>query len=467
MVRVRIAPAPTGFFHVGTARTALYNWLFARKNHGKFILRIEDTDVKRSTSEMVDVIIESLKWLGLDWDEGPIFQSERLAIYRKYAEELLDKGLVYPCYCTREELQARSREGTWGYDRRCLSLTEEEKLKFEREGRPKAFRFCVPEGKTSFFDEIHGWIEKDNSDIEDFVILKSDGTPTYNLACVVDDAQLGITHVIRGDDHIPNTPKQIMLYEALGLKPPKFAHLPLILGEDRSKFSKRHGCVAVTEYREQGYLSDALVNFLALLGWSPGDDREIMSREELISAFSLQRVIKRGAIFDTKKLLWMNGEYINRLDSETLLKEVSVFLIKEHLLDRESLERKRSWVMSVLNLLKSRAKLLSDFPRMGDYFFTEEYSVDEEGMSKYIDKSTIQRLLLVKEKLVRLASFTKEDTEKAVRELAAELDIKAAMLIHPIRVAVTGKQAGPGLFEILEVLGKNRVVSRIERFVAP
>lgn len=472
MIRVRIAPSPTGFFHVGTARTALYNWLFAKRNKGEFILRIEDTDVERSTKEMVDVILESLKWLGLDWDEGPIFQSQRLDIYKKFADELLGKGFVYPCYCTSEELEERKREvekkkGARGYDRRCISLSEKEKLRFEREGRPKALRFFVPEGKTSFHDEIHGQVEKENSEIEDFVILKSDGTPTYNLAVVVDDSEMGITHVIRGDDHIPNTPKQVMLYQALGIAPPKFVHLPLILGEDRAKFSKRHGCVAVTEYREQGYLRDALVNFLALLGWSPGDDREIMNRGELISAFSLRRVIRGGAVFDTKKLLWMNGEYINRLDSDELLEKTNPFLTKKGLLDKDSIQQKKSFVTNALNLMKSRVKVLSDFPILGDYFFTENYSIDDEGVSKYIDKSAIQRLLLVKEKFAKLSSFTKEETELVVRESAAELDIKAALLIHPLRVVVTGKLVGPGLFEILEVLGKERVVSRIERFVAP
>jgi len=472
MVRVRIAPSPTGFFHVGTARTALYNWLFARRNRGTFILRIEDTDVERSTEKMVDVIIESLQWLGLDWDEGPILQSERLNLYRKHAEKLVEKGAAYPCYCTDDELKARRREvakkkGVRGYDRKCWSLSEEEKLKFESEGRPRALRFFVPEGKTSFYDEIHGEIERENSEIEDFVILKSDGRPTYNLAVVVDDSEMGITHVIRGDDHIPNTPKQVMLYRALDITPPKFVHLPLILGEDRAKFSKRHGCVAVTEYKEQGYLRDALVNFLALLGWSPGDDREIMTRDELISAFSLDRVIKGGAVFDMKKLVWINGEYISRLDSRTLLEKVRPFLLRQHVVDEDSLTKQESYFIRALDCMKSRVKVLSDFPKLGDYFFTEDYAIDEEGVSKYVDKSAIQRLSLVKEKFVTLSSFTKEATERVVRESAAELDIKAALLIHPIRVVVTGKLVGPGLFEILEVLGKERVVNRIDRFLAP
>ena len=472
MVRVRIAPSPTGLFHVGTARTALYNWLFARRNKGTFVLRIEDTDVKRSTKKMVDVILESLKWLGLDWDEGPIYQSERLHLYREYAEKLVTRGAAYPCYCTDEELKARRKEiakkkGVRGYDRKCWGLREEEKLKFEEEGRPKALRFFVPQGKTGWSDEIHGKIEKENSEIDDFVILKSDGRPTYNLAVVVDDAEMGMTHVIRGDDHIANTPKQLMVYKALGITPPKFAHLPLILGEDRSKFSKRHGSVAVTDYKEQGYMPDALVNFLALLGWSPGDDRELMTREELISAFSLERVIKRGAIFDMKKLLWLNGEYIARLSPEELLEEASPWLLKEGLVDEESLWEQRTYIMSALELMKSRIKVLRDFARLGDYFFTKNFSIEEEAMTQCVDKEAIQRLSLVKEKLAGLSSFTKEETERVVRELAAELGIKAALLIHPIRLSVTGKKAGPGLFEILEVLGQERVVTRIGRFVAP
>ena len=281
-IRVRIAPSPTGYLHVGTAHTALYNWLFARKNGGKFILRIEDTDVERSTKEMVDVILDSLKWLGIDWDEGPYYQSERFNLYKEAAKKLEKEGFLYRCYCTKEEIEERKQKviesgKAWKYDRHCLNLTEEQKAAYEREGRPYALRFKVPEGMTAFNDGLHGEIRRDNKEIEDFVVVRSNGYPTYNFAVVVDDSSMGITHVMRGEDHISNTPKQILLYKALNLKVPEFIHLPLILAEDKSKLSKRKGTVAVTDYRDMGYLPDAFVNFLALLGWSPSTEKEIFS----------------------------------------------------------------------------------------------------------------------------------------------------------------------------------------------
>lgn len=469
MVRVRIAPSPTGYLHVGTARTALYNWLFAKKNGGKFILRIEDTDIARSTKEMTDEIIKSLKWLGLTWDEGPYFQSKRLSIYQKYADILLKENKAYYCYCTSEEIAERkkkvmSEKKAWKNARRCLYLSEKEKENFEKENRPKAVRFLVPEGVTEFIDEIHGSIKKDNKDLEDFVLMKSDNTPSYNFAVVIDDMDMHITHVIRGDDHIANTPKQILLYKSLGFQPPKFVHLPLLLAEDKSKLSKRHDAVAVTDYREQGYLKEAFVNFLSLLGWSPGDGREIMSVEELISAFSLNRIIKRGAVFDTKKLMWMNGEYITKMDGEALFKNAVPFLKRDKLLDEKTIEEKREWIINVLLLLKGRVKLLSDFSKLGDYFFTDDFKYDEEGLKKYIDKDRLNKLLSVKERLDRLELFSKEEIEKTVRKFAAESGVKAAFLIHPLRMVVTGNQAGPGLFEVLETLGKEKVVNRIDKF---
>jgi len=322
-VRVRIAPSPTGYLHVGTAHTALFNWLFARHNKGTFILRIEDTDLARSTKEYEENIIEGLKWLGLYWDEGPYYQTQRLDLYRKYADELLKKGLAYYCYCTPEELEERRKEALAQkkpprYDRKCLYLSDEERARYEREGRKPAIRLLVPEGKTVFNDIIRGEIEFNNEDIGDFVIMKSDGIPTYNFAVVIDDYTMGITHVIRGEDHISNTPKQLFIYNAFGWTPPEFAHLPLLLGPDRSKLSKRHGVTSVTEYKKMGYLPQALVNYLALLGWTPEENREIYTVEELIELFDLRRVTKNPGIFDVTKLEWINTQHIRRLSLEEL-----------------------------------------------------------------------------------------------------------------------------------------------------
>ena len=315
-IRVRFAPSPTGFLHVGGARTALYNWLYARKNKGVFVLRIEDTDVQRSSQEMVDVILNSLKWLQLNWDEGPIYQSQRLDLYRKAAFELVEKGKAYRCFCKPDEINARreagmKEKGMWKYERTCYNLTPEEIQKNITSGIPFAIRFLVPPGSTSFDDLVHGKIELDHSQVDDFVLLRSDGHPTYHLSVVVDDIDMGITHIVRGDDHISNTPKQILLYDAFDKKPPHFAHIPLILGTDKKRLSKRHGSVAVEEYQRMGILPEALVNFLALLGWNPGDEREIMALDELVREFDLDRVNSSNAVFDLKKLQWMNSKYLS------------------------------------------------------------------------------------------------------------------------------------------------------------
>ena len=317
-VRVRFAPSPTGYLHVGGARTALFNWLFARGRAGTFILRIEDTDVERSRVEMTAAILDGMKWLGLEWDEGPYYQSQRRDLHRSTVRELRDRGKAYPCFCDPAELQSRRHEAeksgqTWRYDRTCLRLTAEEARTRSAAGETPCTRFQVPEGVTSWDNRVHGLTSFSNDTLEDFVLARSDGTPTYHLSVVSDDIDMGITDVIRGDDHISNTPKQILLYRALGKEPPAFAHLPLILGPDKKRLSKRHGAVAVTEYREAGFLPEALFNFLALLGWSPGDDREYLPRQELVRLFSFEGVGKKGAVFDEQKLEWLNGQYINAL----------------------------------------------------------------------------------------------------------------------------------------------------------
>ena len=467
-VRVRIAPSPTGFLHIGTARTALYNWLFARNRGGKLILRIEDTDVERSGPEMVEVIIDSLRWLGLDWDEGPYFQSQRMEVYRGYAQRLLTSGNAYYCYCTEEELRERRERAIREkrdskYDRRCLGLTPEERQDLDREGRPKALRFLVPPGKTVVDDLVCGRVEKDNSDIEDLIIVRSDGRPTYNFACVVDDLEMRITHVIRGNDHLSNTFKQILIYKSLGTSLPRFAHLPLGLGEDRSKISKRYGAVSVTEYRKMGFLPAALVNYLALLGWSPGDDREIMSREELVEAFSLRRVRPTNPIFDLQKLEWMNGQYIRMLEGEDLLRSVLPFLQEKGWFQGELGREKREWLIRVLLLLRERAHRLTDFMDLGSYFFSPQIEYDPQAVEKHLQGPEIrERLLLLRERLAELEDFSAVTIEETLRTLAEDMGVKAAKLIHPLRVATTGRKVGPSLFHLLELLGRGRVLQRLQ-----
>lgn len=471
-VRVRFAPSPTGYLHVGGGRTALFNWLFARKNNGKFILRIEDTDLTRSSQGMIQAILDGLNWLGLDWDEDPIFQSERIHIYRDHVDKLMAAGKAYYCYCSSEVLKQKRevarREGRpWKYDGACRNLTEEQRRERESEGASKVVRFRVPGGATVVEDLVHGALRFENEAIEDFVVLRSDGLPTYHLAVVVDDALLRISHVIRGDDHVSNTPKQVLLYKALGFEAPQFAHLPLILGPDRKRLSKRHGAVSVTEYRDNGYLPEAVVNFLALLGWSPGDGREILSREELIESFSLEGINKANAIFDERKLEWMNGQYLNFKPSEELFLLVVEELKKAGLIYEESAERKREWLLKVIDLLKVRVRKLTDFPELGRYFFEAPKEYEEKGVKKHWKgPEAAGRLSRLSVRLERLDdNFTSDKVEGVVRGLAGELGLGAGKLIHPTRLAITGRSFGPGLFEVMELLGKEAVVERLEKAI--
>ncbi len=465
-IRVRIAPSPTGYLHVGTAHTALYNWLFARKNGGKFILRIEDTDVERSTKEMVNVILDSLKWLGIDWDEGPYFQSERFDLYKKAAKQLEEDGYLYRCYCTKEEIEERKQKviesgKAWKYDRHCLHLTEEQKAKYEEEGRPYALRFKVPEGVTVFNDGLHGEIRRDNSEIEDFVVVRSNGYPTYNFAVVIDDSSMSITHVMRGEDHISNTPKQILLYNALKLKVPEFIHLPLILAEDKSKLSKRKGTVAVTDYRDMGYIPEAFVNFLALLGWSPSTNKEIFTVNELIQLFDIKHLSKRGAVFDHKKLLWINSEYIKSMDAKKLFNYVKPLWEKAGF-DYSVFSDED--VLRLIDLIKERARLLTDFVDSGVYFFKDVESYEEKGVNKhFMNDYAVDNLKLLLNELSKLDDFTPDKIENIYRKIVEETGIKAGKLIHPTRLALTGKTVGPSLFHLMEFVGKERTLRRIEK----
>ena len=470
-IRVRMAPSPSGYLHVGTARTTIYNWLFARHNQGKFILRIEDTDVSRSNQEMLEAIIDSLKWLGLDWDEGPYYQSQRFEIYQMYARKLLESKKAYFCFCTPQQLEEKRKNAKdakldWKYDRTCLKLSDMEKEEKIKKGVPKAIRLFVPEGDTTFSDLVYGELKKENSELDDLIILRSDGTPTYNFACVVDDVDMRISHVIRGNDHLANTFKQVLLYHALKLTPPKFAHIPLILGKDKAKISKRHGAVSVMEYKEQGFLKDAFVNFLTLLGWSPKDDREILSTQQMIELFSLEGVNPSNPIFDPEKLEWMNGEYIRASENEKLLDLVIPFLINENLITEETVKEKREWLLRFIPLFKERAKTLRDFAEKGKYFFKFDYRYDPKAEKKHFSKTeAAQRLNTFIQRLSQLESFDKDKIEDALRGLAEELDLNPATLIHPVRLATTGTSAGPPLFDLLEVLGKEEVLKRLKKAV--
>ena len=474
-IRVRFAPSPTGYLHVGGARTALYNWLFARHMGGVLILRIEDTDVDRSKPELTTAILESLTWLGLNWDEGPIYQSQRQTRYRAMALNLERLGHAYPCFCTQEELRAKrakaeSEHRAWKYDATCRTLTQADRDRLRAEGCPAAIRFRVPDsGQTSFEDLVFGHIEVDHGDLEDFVLLRSDGYPTYHLGVVADDLDLRITHVIRGADHISNTPKQILMYEALEAPVPAFAHLPLILGPDKQRLSKRHGATSVGAYREAGILPEALVNFLALLGWTPPGQREIVPIEAMIRDFDLAAVSKSNAVFDLDKLAWMNSEYLRSLPPERLIPLVQEELTAAGIGNRESgfeageEERFRQTVL----LLQSRARTVADFTGAFRAFFADDYAYDPEAMRKYWKDAELAMLLdTLAERLAATEPFELRGTENALRSLADEKGLKAGLLINATRVALTGQAVAPGLFDVMLVLGRHRVLERLRRAAA-
>lgn len=469
-VRVRIAPSPTGAIHVGLARTALYNYLFARKHRGSFILRVEDTDAARSTEESAQAIIKGLAWLGITFDDGPFYQSQRRDIYAKYAQELLDKGLAYRCYCTAERLEeerkkARAEKRAWRYDRKCLELTDGQRAELEAHGIKPVIRFLAPPGTTTFHDLIHGPITREHADIEDFVIMRSNGIPTYNFAVVVDDHLMDITHVLRAVEHISNTFKQILLYNAFGWEIPEFAHLPLILGEDRKKLSKRHGAMSLDEFRKLGYLPDAMFNFLALLGWSPGDDREVIPRKELAKLFSIERINTSNAIFDMNKLSWMNGEYLRKMSTDEVVKTFQTWLKEQDInipapyADQEFLDR-------AVPLLAERSRTLADIYDSLLPYLSDELTYDEKGLNKHFrkDPQAVRHWLeLYRERLSKLGEWSAATTEEVLRELVEELGIKAGKLIHPVRMAVTGKMVGPPLFDCLELLGREKVLKRLSK----
>jgi glutamyl-tRNA synthetase len=469
-IRVRFAPSPTGFLHVGGARTALFNWLLARRHGGVFILRIEDTDRERSSDAMTRAILESMIWLGLQWDEGPVHQADGLQRHSRDAQRMLGEGAAYRCFCTTVELDERraaaeAAGGAYSYDGRCRRLDEDEVARRVAAGEPFTIRCRVPDSAITWDDAVHGAIRFEADALDDFIILRSDGTPIYNLAVVSDDIAMRITHVIRGDDHISNTPKQIVLYRALGADVPRFGHVPMILGADGRRLSKRHGATAVGEYRNEGILPHAMVNFLALLGWNPGDDREVMDMDELIERFSLEGINHKSAIFDPQKLEWMNAQHISRLPAERLEPLVLETLGDHGLLDFAR-PPARDWFLALIELLKPRARRIADFARQAAPYLQRDIEYDEAAVAKHWkDPATADWLRALHERLEGAGEWTVELLEREVRALADSLGVGAGKLIHPLRVALTGTAVSPGIFEVMQMMGRERVLQRIEAAV--
>jgi glutamyl-tRNA synthetase len=476
--RVRFAPSPTGYLHVGGARTALFNWLYARRQGGTFVLRIEDTDLERSSTDMVTDILDGLRWLGLTWDEGPgvggphgpYYQSERLDRYRAAAAQLVAQGRAYHCFCTPERLReererAEARGEAWQYDRACLQLPSDRIAALEASGAARAIRFAVPAGETSFDDAVHGRIAFDRGHIEDFILVRSDGQPTFHLSVVVDDVDMGITLVIRGDDHVSNTPKHVLLFDALGAAAPRFAHVPLILGTDKKRLSKRHGATSVMEYERQGYLPEAMVNFLALLGWSPGDDREILSADDLVQAFSLAGISGGNAVFNPEKLDWMNAQYIARLPIATLAERTRPWLEAAGLAGSPLVQEEATF-HRLLELFRPRAKRLTDFVDGARPLLIDTVEFEPGAVERHLGSPDVAgHVAALVDALGPTVPFDETHVEAVVRGTATECGIKAGQLIHVVRVAVTGRTASPGLFEVLALVGRDRTLARLERLL--
>jgi len=470
-VRVRFAPSPTGALHIGGARTALFNWLFARHNKGQFILRIEDTDRERSTLQANHAIFHGLEWLGLDWDEGPniggnygpYYQTERLKIHQDHAEQLLKEGKAYYCFCSPEELdkkrkEAAARKEAPRYDGKCRKLSEDEIKKLMGNGQPRVIRFHLPPvGETIVEDLIRGKVRFQNELLDDFVILKSDGFPTYNFACVVDDHLMDISHVIRGDDHLSNTPRQILLYQAFGWELPQFAHIPMILGKDKARLSKRHGATSVIKYREIGYLPEAMLNYIARLGWGHGDE-EIFSREKLIEMFTLDGVGKTPAIFDTDKLNWLNGKYIRNILPDRLVDLCEPLLIDAYgNLDLE-------YIKKVVAALHDRLVLIPDVVPLSNYFFTDDFEYDQKAVEKHFKTDHAKKILeSLKERLAKVDPYVKANIEPVFKGLAKEMGVKLGVVIHPCRLSLTGTLQSPPMYDVVEILGKKKVDVRLRK----
>jgi glutamyl-tRNA synthetase len=466
-VRVRFAPSPTGFLHVGGARTAIYNDLLRQNAGGAFILRIEDTDKERSDEAMTRQIQSALAWIGTRWDEGPFLQSERLERHRERAQELLASGSAYRCFCTQEELDAQRAEAqaqgkAFRYPRTCLNRPQEEVAAFLAAGKPFVVRLRMPDDNIRFQDIVRGDMDFPPDALDDFILLRSDGTPTYHMSVVVDDIDMRVTHVIRGEDHLSNTPKHIPLFRALGGEVPTFGHLPLILGPDKKRLSKRYGATSVEEFRNEGILPQALYNFLALLGWSPGDDREIMPREEMIAAFSVDRLNASPAVFDREKLWWMNGQYMARLSVEELWPHLEPFVEQAGLKNAD-----RDRLMIALELHRTRARTLKELAEQVLPYFRDELAYDPAANAKFLKDADLPgHLEALQERYRALPEFTKEALEAGLRTLSEARAIKAGVLIHPTRMALSATTNGPPLFDLVEVMGRETTDQRLGRFIA-
>jgi len=454
-IRTRFAPSPTGYLHIGGARTALYNWLISKKNKGVFVLRIEDTDKERSTKEAMDAILDGMNWLGLNWDEGPFYQTQRYDLYKKYLNKLIEKKLVYPCFCSSEELE----------EKRKLAMASGKKPKYDgtcRElknppiDKPHVYRLKVPlSGKTVVKDLIKGEVVFDNQELDDLVLARSDGTPTYNYTVVVDDIEMGITDVIRGDDHLNNTPKQIILYQAFDKESPRFAHLPLILGEDKKRLSKRHGATSVQSYREMGYLPEAMVNFLARIGWAHKDD-EIFGLEELTQKFSLEGVGKSAGVFNADKLLWLNQHYIKNASGEKLLSELGRFIQIDE--DKKRGENCKK----VIDSLRDRSKTILEMAALSKFYFKDEVEFDEKARDKFLTKQIQVPFKELTQRIENLKELTEPEIKAVFEEIVKVHCLKLGDIAQPVRVALTGGTVSPGIFETMEMIGMERVVKRLK-----
>ena len=478
-VRVRFAPSPTGYLHIGGARTALFNWLFAHKMGGKLILRIEDTDTERLKEDSVSQILTSLKWLGINWDEGPevggdcgpYYQSERLDIYKKYAEQLLAEGKAYYCFCTPADLEAqrekqRAAKQPFRYARTCRDLSKEEVEQRIAAGESYSVRVKIPlEGTITVHDLIHGDVTFNMDQFDDFVIVKSNGMPTYNFAVVVDDHLMGMTHVLRAEEHLSNTPKQLLIYEALGWEPPKFGHMPMILAPDRSKLSKRHGATSVEEFRSQGYLAEAIVNYLTLLGWGPGDERELFTLNETVDLFELEQMSKKAAIYDTKKLTWMNGQYLSELPLEKILPEVKAFFIKDGLVTEDWFTNHEEYFAKLVDVVRVRVKTLQEVADASTYFFKDVPEYDAKGVAKHFKPESVAILEQCIAAIEADDVYDLATTEAAYNKIAADNDLSLGKVIHPTRLALTGRTVSPGMFDVMVLLGKEKTLDRLHKAV--
>jgi len=462
--RVRFAPSPTGYLHIGGVRTALFNWLFARHDRGVFILRIEDTDRERSTPEAIQAILDGLKWAGLDWDEGPVYQTERLALYREHADRLLAEDKAYRCYCTEEELEARRKEALARkelpkYDGRCRRRSGALPA-----GTTPAVRFIVPQtGQTSVHDLIKGRVDFDNAQLDDLIIMRSNGMPTYNFGAVVDDALMKITHVIRGDDHLNNTPRQILLYHALGYEPPRFGHLSMILGMDKVKLSKRHGAASVLDYQEAGYLPQALVNYLVRLGWSHGD-QEVFSVQEMIEKFSLENITKSPAAFNPDKLLWLNGQYLRHAEAKRVAELLVPFLRKRGVLD-ERTQPDAVWLERLVLALRDRSQTLLEMADKAALFSQDPITVAPDVAGKFLTTAVRPAFTKLVSALEGVSTFEHDALEQQFKSVLAETGLSMSKLAQPVRVALTGQTVSPGIFDVMALLGRDRTIARLKKAI--